>query len=761
MAGIVIPHQSQQAIQTANAGQAAQYRSASAFMTPGQENLGRGMQQLAAGMDKLNGVLFQAELHKRQEQMDLTLLQDMQNFRAESDAWSDNYRQQNQGENALNAEVDAKGFYDDRLNQLRTRWRGNNAALSYIEKQAGSLAINGIDSMRDYGFQQQDKWKDSIFQGEMATFMATASDPKNSPEFIREEYQKVAPQFASYFQKKGLDPTATMVKIESLYREGMASNFFQRLSANPEEALRVLDGKPQSVTLPREVDPVAKAAAEASGVDLDLIRAVISAESAGNAGAVSPVGARGLMQLMPETQKELEGRYGIDGSTPEGNVQLGSRYLKELLQRYDGDQRLALMAYNWGMGNVDSFIDHGRGRKTKSNPTGAIPRETQKYVNKILGEHDALAREVLTPVQQEKLRVMAEVGSADSLSEQLYQHVAAGNLSEAQAREQIADIDNRKVRSAARQAFAERMQIAKAQEREDILVAGEQAYDAISGIASAEGKSEAEALSEMYTLRKEAEIKAHTGSKADKAYSKALNDLYANAISGQQFGLKTNPASFLKATDGITNGTITSTQQLKASCPEVASADMKKLETMLTGAQKVDIAAINRHFRIFEGMEEGDSVQGERQTRLAGIQQTIIDAAKETNRGNDPEWIKGMVAQAFLKGETKGFLWDPDTTFDKARTAGKEFFPDISEDNRQRIADIFSNAPAIQSFYLDKYDGNRNYAYRAWYLHEQEAALLPLAGPPRPADVPSGAEWNPDLLGWVHNGKLRIWGGQR
>ena len=202
-------------------------------------------------------------------------------------------------------------------------------------------------------------------------------------------------------------------------------------------------------------------------------------------------------------------------------------------------------------------------------------------------------------------------------------------------------------------------------------------------------------------------------------------------------------------------------RQLKATCPDVASADMKKLEAMLTGAQKVDIAAINRQFRILEGMEEGDNIQGERQTRLAGIQQTIIDAAKETNRGNDPEWIKGMVAQAFLKGETKGFLWDPDTTFGKAKAEGKEFFPDISEDNRQRIAGLFSNAPAIQSFYLDKYDGNRNYAYRAWYLHEQEAALLPLAGPTRPADVPAAAEWNPDLLGWVHNGKLRIWGGQR
>ncbi|MGC9457678.1 MAG: lytic transglycosylase domain-containing protein [Halothiobacillaceae bacterium] len=88
------------------------------------------------------------------------------------------------------------------------------------------------------------------------------------------------------------------------------------------------------------------------GVDPALVRAVIHAESAFNERAVSPKGAAGLMQLMPATAA----RFGVrDVFDPEENIRGGVTYLAFLLRLFDGDQRLALAAYNAGEGAVKKF----------------------------------------------------------------------------------------------------------------------------------------------------------------------------------------------------------------------------------------------------------------------------------------------------------------------------------------------------------------------------------------------------------------------
>jgi len=105
------------------------------------------------------------------------------------------------------------------------------------------------------------------------------------------------------------------------------------------------------------------------GVDSSLIAAVIAQESGGNPKAVSPKGAKGLMQLMDSTA----GAMGVQSSfSPEDNVQGGTRYLRSLLDKFGGNEQLALASYNAGPSAVERY--------------GTVPpyAETRQYVDSVL-----------------------------------------------------------------------------------------------------------------------------------------------------------------------------------------------------------------------------------------------------------------------------------------------------------------------------------------------------------------------------------------
>jgi soluble lytic murein transglycosylase-like protein len=120
---------------------------------------------------------------------------------------------------------------------------------------------------------------------------------------------------------------------------------------------------------PLDLDEVVKAASGTYRLDPDLVNSVIRAESGFNVRAVSPKGAQGLMQLMPQTASQLGVQNAFD---PQANVEGGTRYLRELLERYNFDLIKALAAYNAGPQRVEQY--------------GGVPPyyETKAYVARIV-----------------------------------------------------------------------------------------------------------------------------------------------------------------------------------------------------------------------------------------------------------------------------------------------------------------------------------------------------------------------------------------
>jgi len=151
-------------------------------------------------------------------------------------------------------------------------------------------------------------------------------------------------------------------------KTGSASRL-QRQSPAPSQSRTQLQSQAKSVQPVPDLNEVVRAASGTYRLDPDLVTSVIRAESGFNVRAVSPKGAQGLMQLMPQTASQLGVQNAFD---PRANVEGGTRYLRELLERYDFDLIKALAAYNAGPQRVEQY--------------GGVPPyyETKAYVARIV-----------------------------------------------------------------------------------------------------------------------------------------------------------------------------------------------------------------------------------------------------------------------------------------------------------------------------------------------------------------------------------------
>lgn len=169
--------------------------------------------------------------------------------------------------------------------------------------------------------------------------------------------------------------------LTRLYVDGDESSFvdvptaeIDHIEASPADASTAtnkpaIEATKQNSEHPLDIDELVASASGTYRLDPDLVNSVIRAESGFNVRAVSPKGAQGLMQLMPQTASLLGVQNAFD---PQANVAGGTRYLRELLERYNFDLIKALAAYNAGPQRVEQY--------------GGVPPyyETRAYVARIV-----------------------------------------------------------------------------------------------------------------------------------------------------------------------------------------------------------------------------------------------------------------------------------------------------------------------------------------------------------------------------------------
>ena len=179
--------------------------------------------------------------------------------------------------------------------------------------------------------------------------------------------------------------STTQIAIRRRRRYAALLGFLAIVVAAVGFLLPVADKAVKEVTLPLRHEDIIRQQARDKDLDASLIAAVIYAESHFR-DQTSPAGARGLMQITPQTADEIAHKSGGtefeqgDLATPQINIAYGSWYLRWLLDHYGGNETLAVAAYNAGTGNVDKWIVDDPGMKAHEIP---FP-ETREYVRRVL-----------------------------------------------------------------------------------------------------------------------------------------------------------------------------------------------------------------------------------------------------------------------------------------------------------------------------------------------------------------------------------------
>ena len=316
------------------------------------------------------------------------------------------------GKNALNITNETLPQFDQQADQIGNTLTNDRQRARW--KEITTRQRLSLDSeLNRYEFGERQNYYDEADKASLEASQTGALAYYNNPEQVAYYQNKASAVLVSAGNRKGLPPEAIELEVQK-NNSAIAAGVVNRLAVDDPMAAQQFYAKNAGYMTPEDQIQIQKTlgssvrkqlaykagdALYATGtLGTESLPALIAqAESGGNAAAVSPKGALGLMQLMPETAKEMAGELGIpydEGrllADPQYNMALGTAYIEKMRDRYQGDNALALAAYNAGTGNVDKWIkefgDPRTGEISQEEWIKKIPfEETRNYTGKIMAK---------------------------------------------------------------------------------------------------------------------------------------------------------------------------------------------------------------------------------------------------------------------------------------------------------------------------------------------------------------------------------------
>lgn len=321
-----------------------------------------------------NAALMDAEAKLSQNRLDLM-------FNKEGGVYT------RQGKDALDITNQTLPQFDKQAEQIGmglTNQRQKEQFQRMVQSQRGSLS----GELNRYEHTQRNAFYDQADQANIATSLDGAVKYANDPEQVAFYRSKGAFVIGQMGERKGMAPQAVL-EAQTQFDSQVATSVIERLvTSDPLQAQQFYAQSAATMTAADQIKAqkllgtsVRQQMAVKMADDIwskgevgqaALPALIMQAESGGNQNAVSPKGALGVMQLMPETAEEVSRELGIPYSKerlatdPNYNAALGTAYINKMLGRFDGNQTLAVAAYNAGPGMVEDWINGTN--KTGKNP---------------------------------------------------------------------------------------------------------------------------------------------------------------------------------------------------------------------------------------------------------------------------------------------------------------------------------------------------------------------------------------------------------
>ncbi|MDR2160819.1 MAG: lytic transglycosylase domain-containing protein [Desulfovibrio sp.] len=605
------------------------------------EFIGKRREQLAAGMSRAARQMFDS----RAEQLHLSAQRSVSSHagREGRQALFDSRK------NAMAADalLIRNNPYDAQAaEEARARIAGTAQALGQMEGwDAGQIALYARQAVSETLRDQAEVFLDM-------------GDYRSARPLLTDERMNLSDRARAAFKAKGLAEKDFMDKALDFIRNG-----------DPFQAEKMLLA--DYPDLPAGVADMVTARAAEQGVPPALALAVLMSESGGKAGAVSKAGARGYMQVMPGTAKELK----IDPDDPAQNIAGGVAYLRQMLDRYGGNEVLALQAYNWGPGNLDSWLQTGKGTRGQD-----MPKETRDYPFAVLGRYgDAVSLRTLDNSRRKTLEGELEKKKVDFLCARIRQDTSAPGLTFEERKERgleaVAAIPDQNLKRQVKTIFLADMDLEKMRrDASDMRISREyREYSRKQGLSYSQAIAGVDGVEDLTEEGRERLIRSlYRGGQKETPENRAAMDEARRLIDTQEISDSWQLDSFAYG-KGLTD------TQWKAAAVYMERGGIEG---------QVKQTRIDRLWKELTRDSNGKS----KPTPL-GLRDQVVDLLEPGKFATDADLKKVISALSVERGLTDINWWpDPAETLSEAMRQGREddWYPLMDEEDKKEAREVLA-----------------------------------------------------------------------